>query len=129
MGGSKNYKQLDRIMNIACPDDAINIQFTSRTTGLPKGATLTHFNILNNSFFIGNILGYSEKDVICVPVPLYNCFGMVLGNLCAINFGSTVVMKVLVQRRLWNQLQNFNLIFLENVKEYESNPPFIITQL
>ncbi|MBV9413470.1 MAG: AMP-binding protein, partial [Solirubrobacterales bacterium] len=60
-------------------DDAINIQYTSGTTGFPKGATLTHHNILNNGYFVGALLGYSERDRVCIPVPLYHCFGMVLG--------------------------------------------------
>src|SRR5947199_355744 len=62
-------------------DDPINIQYTSGTTGFPKGATLTHHNILNNGFFIGETLKYTEHDRVCIPVPFYHCFGMVLGNL------------------------------------------------
>jgi fatty-acyl-CoA synthase len=73
-------------------DDPINIQYTSGTTGYPKGATLTHHNILNNGYFCGELLGYSEADRICVPVPLYHCFGMVLGNLSAVSHGSCVVL-------------------------------------
>jgi fatty-acyl-CoA synthase len=71
--------------------DAINIQYTSGTTGFPKGATLTHRNILNNSYFMGSRLGYTHEDRICVPVPFYHCFGMVAGNLCAAVHGATVV--------------------------------------
>ena len=62
-------------------DDPINIQFTSGTTGAPKGATLTHHNILNNGFFVGETMRLTERDSICIPVPLYHCFGMVLGNM------------------------------------------------
>jgi fatty-acyl-CoA synthase len=72
-------------------DDPINIQYTSGTTGFPKGATLSHHNILNNGYFIGTLLGYSERDRICIPVPLYHCFGMVLGNLAATTHGSCIV--------------------------------------
>ena len=72
-------------------DDAINIQYTSGTTGFPKGATLSHHNILNNGHFAGWLLGYTEQDRVCVPVPFYHCFGMVLGNLGATSNGSTVV--------------------------------------
>jgi fatty-acyl-CoA synthase len=72
-------------------DDAINIQYTSGTTGAPKGATLTHHNILNNGFFVGEALGYSEVDRVCVPVPFYHCFGMVLGNLACTTHGSCIV--------------------------------------
>jgi fatty-acyl-CoA synthase len=73
------------------PDDAINIQFTSGTTGLPKGATLTHFNVLNNGFFTGEAMKLTEQDRLCIPVPLYHCFGMVLGVLSAMTHGSTMV--------------------------------------
>jgi len=72
-------------------DDPINIQYTSGTTGFPKGATLTHHNILNNGFFIGETLDYSETDRVCIPVPFYHCFGMVLGNLACTTHGATMV--------------------------------------
>ena len=72
-------------------DDAVNIQFTSGTTGAPKGATLTHHNILNNGFFIGEAMRLTERDRLCIPVPLYNCFGMVLGNLACVTHGATMV--------------------------------------
>jgi fatty-acyl-CoA synthase len=72
-------------------DDPINIQYTSGTTGFPKGATLTHHNILNNGFFVADLLNYTEADRVCVPVPLYHCFGMVMGNLGATSHGSTIV--------------------------------------
>ncbi len=72
-------------------DDPINIQYTSGTTGFPKGATLTHHNILNNAYFVAGLLGYTEADRVCIPVPLYHCFGMVMGNLGATNFGACIV--------------------------------------
>ena len=72
-------------------DDPINIQYTSGTTGFPKGATLSHHNILNNGFFVGEVCGYTEADRICVPVPFYHCFGMVMGNLAATSHGACVV--------------------------------------
>ena len=71
--------------------DPINIQFTSGTTGFPKGATLTHSNILNNGYFIGEAMRLGADDRLCIPVPLYHCFGMVLGNLACITHGSTIV--------------------------------------
>ncbi|UJW83108.1 AMP-binding protein [Hydrogenophaga sp. SL48] len=71
--------------------DAINIQFTSGTTGSPKGATLTHRNVLNNGFFIGEAMRLSPDDRLCIPVPLYHCFGMVVGNLAALTHGATIV--------------------------------------
>ena len=70
---------------------AINIQFTSGTTGFPKGATLSHRNILNNGFFVGESIGLSPEDKLCIPVPLYHCFGMVMGNLGCLTHGSTMV--------------------------------------
>jgi fatty-acyl-CoA synthase len=72
-------------------DDPINIQYTSGTTGFPKGATLSHHNILNNGFFVGELLGYAPDDRICVPVPFYHCFGMVMGNLAATSHGACIV--------------------------------------
>ena len=71
--------------------DAINIQFTSGTTGLPKGATLSHRNILNNGYFVGRAQALETGDRICIPVPLYHCFGMVMGNLASITHGATMV--------------------------------------
>ena len=73
------------------PDEATNIQFTSGTTGLPKGATLSHYNILNNGYFVGRGIGLTERDRICIPVPLYHCFGMVMGNLAAIAHGAAMI--------------------------------------
>ncbi|MFV2119541.1 AMP-binding protein [Streptomyces sp. Act-28] len=72
-------------------DDPVDIQYTSGTTGFPKGAVLSHHNILNNGFFVGETLGYTERDRICLPVPFYHCFGMVMGNLAATSHGACVV--------------------------------------
>jgi len=72
-------------------DDPINIQYTSGTTGFPKGATLSHHNILNNGFFIGEGCRYTEQDRVCIPVPFYHCFGMVLGNLACTTHGAAIV--------------------------------------
>src|SRR6476620_7846415 len=73
------------------PADAINIQYTSGTTGFPKGATLSHRNILNNGYFIGEGCRYTEADRVCIPVPFYHCFGMVLGNLACTTHGAAMV--------------------------------------
>ena len=72
-------------------DDPINIQYTSGTTGFPKGATLSHHNILNNGFFVGELCGYTDVDRVCIPVPFYHCFGMTMGNLGCTTHGATMV--------------------------------------
>ncbi|WP_276877752.1 AMP-binding protein [Chryseobacterium joostei] len=72
-------------------DDPVNIQYTSGTTGFPKGVTLSHHNILNNGYFIGIRLKYTEKDRVCIPVPFYHCFGMVIGNICCTTHGACMV--------------------------------------
>jgi fatty-acyl-CoA synthase len=72
-------------------DDPVNIQYTSGTTGFPKGVTLSHHNILNNGYFIGKRLNYTEHDKVCIPVPFYHCFGMVIGNLCCTSNGACMV--------------------------------------
>ncbi|MBF6470846.1 MULTISPECIES: AMP-binding protein [Nocardia] len=72
-------------------DDPINIQYTSGTTGFPKGATLSHHNILNNGYFVGELCGYTEQDRICVPTPFYHCFGMVMGNLASTSHAAAIV--------------------------------------
>lgn len=84
-------EKLARVASTLTAHDPINIQFTSGTTGAPKGATLTHRNILNNGFFIGEAMRLTEQDRLCIPVPLYHCFGMVLGNLACLTHGATMV--------------------------------------
>jgi fatty-acyl-CoA synthase len=91
MGGERHRAQLVELAPELQFDDPINIQFTSGTTGAPKGATLTHHNILNNGFFIGEAMQLTDRDRVCIPVPLYHCFGMVLGNLACITHGAAMV--------------------------------------
>ncbi|MFF9897957.1 AMP-binding protein [Streptomyces longispororuber] len=79
-----------REAELSC-DDPVNIQYTSGTTGFPKGATLSHHNILNNGYWVGRTVGYTEADRVCLPVPFYHCFGMVMGNLAATSHGACVV--------------------------------------
>jgi fatty-acyl-CoA synthase len=90
-GGDVDHHRLaEREAQLAF-DDPINIQYTSGTTGFPKGATLSHHNILNNGYFVGELVHYSELDRICIPVPFYHCFGMVMGNLAATSHGACMV--------------------------------------
>ena len=94
IAGLANDSHHRRIIDLAATlqfDDPINIQFTSGTTGFPKGATLTHFNILNNGYFTGLGLKFTAKDRLCVPVPLYHCFGMVLSNIAALTHGAALI--------------------------------------
>ena len=90
-GGEQERMRLKELKNELRPDDPINIQFTSGTTGSPKGATLTHCNILNNGYLTGAGMQLSPTDRVCIPVPLYHCFGMVLGNLACFSHGATAV--------------------------------------
>lgn len=83
--------QVDKRQSLLDFDDPINIQYTSGTTGFPKGATLSHFNLLNNGFFVGEGCGYTERDRVCIPVPYYHCFGMVMGNLAVTSHGATAI--------------------------------------
>ncbi|XP_053530850.1 medium-chain acyl-CoA ligase ACSF2, mitochondrial isoform X2 [Ictalurus punctatus] len=90
---SRHHQQLDRLEGILSPEDPINIQFTSGTTGNPKGVTLSHHNIVNNAYFIGLRMGYNWRTNVrvCVPVPLYHCFGSVLSGMCMAVHGITLV--------------------------------------
>jgi fatty-acyl-CoA synthase len=82
---------IDRRSHGLSPDDPINIQYTSGTTGFPKGATLSHHNILNNGYFVTELIGFTEEDRLCIPVPFYHCFGMVMANLGCATHGATMV--------------------------------------
>ena len=90
-GARASTDQLLARMSTLDSDDPINIQYTSGTTGFPKGATLSHHNILNNGFFVGELVSYTRDDRICLPVPFYHCFGMVMGNLAATSHGACMV--------------------------------------
>jgi fatty-acyl-CoA synthase len=90
-GGAADHGLLTQRVRELSADDPINIQYTSGTTGFPKGATLTHHNLLNNGFFVGEGCGYTEADRVCIPVPYYHCFGMGMGNLGCTSHGSTMV--------------------------------------
>jgi fatty-acyl-CoA synthase len=90
-GRAGDRAELTRRQGELSPDDPINIQYTSGTTGFPKGATLSHHNILNNGYFVGRLCGYTSEDRVCIPVPFYHCFGMVMGNLGCTTNGATMV--------------------------------------
>ena len=91
LGGPAQMLRLDAVTRTLGPDDPINIQFTSGTTGSPKGATLTHYNIVNNAWFVTERMRFSEADRLCIPVPLYHCFGMVMGSLGCVTQGAAMV--------------------------------------
>jgi fatty-acyl-CoA synthase len=90
-GGQGDPAQLAHLQAGLSADDPINIQYTSGTTGFPKGATLSHHNILNNGYFVGELCNYTEADKVCIPVPFYHCFGMVMGNLACTSHGACMV--------------------------------------
>src|SRR5579872_6873389 len=91
LGGDAERRHIAALAETLQFDEPINIQFTSGTTGFPKGATLTHHNILNNGFFIARAMKFTEHDRLCIPVPLYHCFGMVLGNLACLTHGAAMI--------------------------------------
>jgi fatty-acyl-CoA synthase len=90
-GKKSTQKELETRQNSLSADEPINIQYTSGTTGFPKGATLSHHNILNNGFFVGELMNFTEHDRLVIPVPLYHCFGMVMGNLACITHGAAMI--------------------------------------
>lgn len=92
MGTATEADQLAQLHTRLKATDAINIQFTSGTTGMPKGATLTHTNILNNAYYAGQSMNLTKDDRLCIPVPMYHCFGMVLGTLVCVSHGATMVL-------------------------------------
>jgi fatty-acyl-CoA synthase len=106
-------------------DDAINIQYTSGTTGFPKGATLSHHNILNNAYFVALALRYTERDRVCIPVPFYHCFGMVLGNLACTSTGACMV----VPAEAYDPLQVLQTVAAERCTSLYGVPTMFIAEL
>ncbi|HEV8357074.1 MAG TPA: AMP-binding protein [Gemmatimonadales bacterium] len=108
-----------------CPDDPINIQYTSGTTGFPKGATLSHHAILNNGFFVGERLHLTEADRMCIPVPFYHCFGMVLGNLACVSHGATMV----IPSEMFDPLATLEAVAAERCTVLHGVPTMFIAEL
>jgi fatty-acyl-CoA synthase len=106
-------------------DDPINIQYTSGTTGFPKGATLSHHNILNNGFLVGEMIKYTEQDRVCIPVPFYHCFGMVMGNLGCTSHGACMV----VPAEAFDPLATLEAVAAERCTSLYGVPMMFIAQL
>jgi fatty-acyl-CoA synthase len=118
-------RELDDVAARLSFDDPINIQYTSGTTGFPKGATLSHHNILNNGFFVADLLGYTEEDRVCLPVPFYHCFGMVMGNLGCTTHGSTIV----IPAPLFDPAATLAAVAAERVTSLYGVPTMFIAEL
>ncbi len=125
LGGKEEYRRLAELNQILGPDDPINIQFTSGTTGAPKGATLTHCNILNNGREAGKAMRLTPEDRLCVPVPLYHCFGMVLGVLAAMTHGAAVVLPAPV----YEPLATLQAVQDEQCTALHGVPTMFVTEL
>jgi len=125
LGGESEYERMAEIEDHLLPDDAINIQFTSGTTGSPKGATLTHANILNNGCEAGKGMALTPEDKLCIPVPLYHCFGMVLGVLAAMSHGSTMVLASPV----YDPLSTLEAVEAEKCTALHGVPTMFVTEL
>ena len=119
------YKRVEDLASKLQFDDPINIQFTSGTTGSPKGATLTHFNSLNNGFSTGEVLKFGPEDRLCVPVPLYHCFGMVLSNIAALTHGASVIFP----DEAFDPLKVLQIIEAERCTALHGVPTMFIAQL
>jgi len=137
VGGANTWKQVMAMAHEVSPDllaarqrslnfdDAINIQYTSGTTGLPKGATLSHHSILNNGFFIGQRMRFTERDRLCIPVPFYHCFGMVLGNLACVTHGATMVLPA----EVFDPRKTLEAVAVERCSALHGVPTMFIAEL
>jgi len=125
LGGQDERDRIVELKKELRPDDAINIQFTSGTTGSPKGATLTHCNILNNGYLTGAGMQLSPADRLCLPVPLYHCFGMVLGNLACFAHGATVVYP----SEVFDPLSTLQTVESERCTALHGVPTMFVTEL
>ena len=125
MGSSVEKERLKQLQAELKPDDAINIQFTSGTTGNPKGATLSHCNILNNGYLTGAAMGLNNEDRLCIPVPLYHCFGMVLSVLACVTHGATMVFP----SAAFDPLETLKTVQEEKCTALHGVPTMFITEL
>jgi len=123
--GGVSERDLDARESCLQFDEAINIQYTSGTTGFPKGATLSHHNILNNGYLVGEMIKYSEHDRVCIPVPFYHCFGMVMGNLACSSHGACMV----VPAEAFDPLATLETIAAERCTSLYGVPTMFIAQL
>jgi len=122
--GASEHELADRESRLQF-DDPINIQYTSGTTGFPKGATLSHHNILNNGYLVGEMIKYTEQDRVCIPVPFYHCFGMVMGNLACSSHGACMV----VPAEAFDPLATLDAIAAERCTSLYGVPTMFIAQL
>jgi fatty-acyl-CoA synthase len=125
LGESVTDEELSQRALTLDTDEVINIQYTSGTTGLPKGTSLTHHNILNNAFFIGEAMKFSHKDRLCIPVPFYHCFGMVLGNLACVTHGSAMV----IPSEYFDPLATLKVVEKEKCTAIHGVPTMFIAEL
>jgi fatty-acyl-CoA synthase len=123
-GGASDTELAERESSLQF-DDPINIQYTSGTTGFPKGATLSHHNILNNGYFVGEMIKYSEVDRVCIPVPFYHCFGMVMGNLACSSHGACMV----IPSPAFDPLATLETVAAERCTSLYGVPTMFIAQL
>ena len=125
LGESVTDEELNQRALTLDADEVINIQYTSGTTGLPKGTSLTHHNILNNAFFVGEAMKFSHKDRLCIPVPFYHCFGMVLGNLACVTHGSAMV----IPSEYFDPLATLKVVEKEKCTAIHGVPTMFIAEL
>ena len=124
-GISVSDEEINKIGTTLQFDDPINIQYTSGTTGLPKGATLSHHNILNNGYHVGERLNYTEQDRVCIPVPFYHCFGMVMGNLASTSHGACMV----IPGEFFDPLATLQIVEKEKCTSLYGVPTMFIAEL